>query len=141
MEFKITRSIHSDSSVIGEVTCEGSRVCYVLEDTVREIEGVPVEDWKIKGKTAIPRGRYEIVIDMSTRFGKLMPHLLNVAGFSGIRIHAGNTDKDTEGCLIPGTDIGVDRRSVTGSRVAVDRWTMRMMQAFNSGDRCFITVE
>ena len=55
---------------------------------------------KIKGKTAIPAGKYEVVVTMSNRFKRLMPLLLDVEGFDGIRIHGGNSHDDTDGCLL-----------------------------------------
>lgn len=140
MEFLLTRNESGPHSTVGEVTVMGRHQCYVCEDVVREVVGVPVSEWKIKGQTAIPAGRYEIVIDMSTRFGKLMPHLLNVPGFDGIRIHPGNTDHDTEGCLLPGTEIGPDG-SVLHSRDAFEHWFDVLVAAIHGGDRCFITVQ
>jgi hypothetical protein len=141
VEFNLRRNHFGVRSTVSEVTVMGRRLCYVLEDVVREEVGVPVSEWKVKGETAIPAGRYEIVIDMSTRFGKLMPHLLNVPGFDGIRIHPGNTDHDTEGCLLPGTEVAPDNSAVLHSRAAFDTWFTLLAQTLHSGERCYITVE
>lgn len=92
---------------------------YILEDKVREVAGIPVEKWKIPRETAIPTGRYKVVIDMSQRFGKRMLHLLDVPGFEGIRVHAGNTSHDTEGCLIVGKERDEKNGEVSGSRLAL----------------------
>jgi len=141
VEFNLVRKPSGVRSTISEVSVGGRHLCYVLEDVVRQREGEPVSSWKVKGATAIPTGRYEIVIDMSTRFGKLMPHLLGVDGFAGIRIHPGNTDADTEGCLLPGTEVGPGSNSVLNSRIAYATWFTLLAQTLHSGERCYITVE
>lgn len=97
----------------GDLYADGKWLCYILEDAIRP-------PWKKEaGRTAIPMGWYKIEISMSPRFGVRMPMLLNVPGFSGIRIHPGNRIADTDGCLLPGTTRGVNQ--VQGSRVAYDR--------------------
>ena len=86
-----------------EVTDYGqSPLCYVLEDKYREVEGQDVKVWKVQDKTAIPKGVYDVRITFSNRFQSKLPLLLNVPGFTGIRIHAGNSSKNTEGCLLVG---------------------------------------
>ena len=75
----------------------------ILEDEVREIEGVPVSEWKIHGVTAIPHGIYEITKEFSNRFGPDTLTVNNVPGYEGVRIHGGNTSENTLGCLLPGT--------------------------------------
>jgi hypothetical protein len=74
------------------------RECFVLEDTVRA-PGV-----KIQNETAIPAGRFRVIVDWSNRFKKYAFHILNVPDFTGIRMHSGNTDQDTDGCLLVGRD-------------------------------------
>ena len=97
-------------STISKLTIEGQHECFILEDVVRPA-GI-----KVLGKTAIPPGRYEVVITFSNRFQKPLPLLLRVPNFEGIRIHPGNTAADTEGCLLPGTTRAIN--SVGGSRSA-----------------------
>ena len=87
---------------IGRLYIDGAFQCYTLEDKVREVDGQPVQVWKVPTKTAIPKGTYKLIIDFSNRFQKDMPHILDVPGFEGIRIHSGNTSEDTEGCIIVG---------------------------------------
>lgn len=94
----LDRLIFSDYSTIGELFLDNKFFCFILEDTVRKN--------KIPGKTAIPSGSYEIERTYSPRFKKVLPILLNVPNFEGIRIHPGNTPQDTDGCLLPGMRYG-----------------------------------
>jgi len=94
MVIKIKRLHKTDSSTIGELTIDGKFECYTLEDKEREV--------KIKCETAIPKGTYKVIINQSNRFKKLLPLVLNVPNFEGIRIHPGNTNHDTEGCILVG---------------------------------------
>lgn len=109
MELILTRQIRTDKSTIGELTINGVHECYILEDVDRGLDShmtlSEIAQKKIHGKTAIPIGRYEIALTFSGKFNRIMPLLLNVPGYSGVRIHWGNTDKDTEGCLLTGKSI------------------------------------
>ena len=114
---------------------------YILEDVVREMPDKPVSEWKVPAETAIPIGRYKVVIDMSHRFKKRMIHLLNVPGFDGIRVHSGNTSHDTEGCLITGKERDEKNGEVSGSRVALEPLFARIDAALNKGEAVWWTVE
>lgn len=94
---------------ISRLYVDGVYCCYIMEDVIREGD-------KVYGKTAIPRGVYNVVVTMSNRFKRLLPLIEGVEGFSGVRIHTGNTSQDTEGCLLPGLRLG----SVDGKRAALD---------------------
>jgi hypothetical protein len=102
MELKLTRTKFLKTHTVGQLYIDGDFFCFTLEDVVREIKDQPVEKWKIKNETAIPKGRYKVTLVNSPKFGPDTPSLSNVPGFSYIRIHAGNTDKHTEGCLLLG---------------------------------------
>tara|TARA_R110000868_G_scaffold106769_3_gene292571 strand:- start:511 stop:810 length:300 start_codon:yes stop_codon:yes gene_type:complete len=93
---------------------------------------LPVEDWKIKGMTAIPRGKYQVVITHSNRFKKPLPLLKNVPGFEGIRIHNGNFHTDTEGCLLIG--LGRTESMVTESRAAMEQFMPKLEHALTEGE-------
>lgn len=98
MKLRLKRDLLNSSFTLGEMFIDGAHFCYTVEDVVRK----PNED-KVFGKTAIPYGEYKVIVNMSNRFKKLMPLLLDVKGFEGVRIHSGNTALDTEGCIIIGT--------------------------------------
>jgi hypothetical protein len=107
-------------------------LCFTCEDVARPV-GV-----KILGATAIPAGVYQVVITMSARFGRPLPLLVDVPGFSGIRIHPGNTDQDTEGCVLLG--MSTDGESVGRSREACDKIQPRIEAAIAAGERVTIEV-
>lgn len=100
MRLFLHRKHFFEKATIGELYLSGMNepvfFCHTLEDVVRPA-GTKVDD-----QTAIPRGNYQVIIDMSNRFKKMMPHVLDVPGFEGIRIHNGNTDANTDGCVLVG---------------------------------------
>lgn len=102
MKLKLLRNRFNSDYTVGQLYIEDEFFCFTLEDEVREEDGVPVEKWKVKGETAIPRGIYKVIFQDSPRFGPDTLTLLNVPGFTHIRIHSGNTEADTEGCIIVG---------------------------------------
>lgn len=95
MELKTTRYHYDETTTIGHFTVDDSSFCYSLEDVVRPAGAV-----KVPGATAIPAGRYRVLMQMSAHFGRMMPHLQAVPGFDLIMIHGGNTNKDTLGCIL-----------------------------------------
>lgn len=117
MKIEIVRQEFTDRSTIGSLSVDGVFVCHTLEDKVREIPGVPVSQWKKQDITAIPRGTYKLVLTHSPRFRRVLPLLLGVPGFEGVRIHAGNTADHTEGCILVGTK-GKTKDFISDSRKA-----------------------
>ena len=115
---RILRKEFFPDTTIGETYVDGKRLGYCLEDAVREVQGRPVAEWKIKGATAIPTGTYQVSLTMSNRFKRIMPQVHDVPGFEGVRIHGGNTHKDTEGCpLFASRRIGP--KTISGSQEGV----------------------
>ena len=96
MKLTLKRNFKGPDYTIGKLYIDGHYFCDTLEDTVR------TSGEKIKGKTAIPAGDYKVIKSYSPRFKKILPEILDVPGFAGVRIHAGNTAKDTDGCLLLG---------------------------------------
>ena len=127
MILRLTRLGTVNEATPGFLTVEGRFLCWTLEDRVREQAGVPVERWKVPGKTAIPVGTYPLRVTWSPRFKTMLPHVDRVPGFSGIRIHAGNTVEDTEGCILVGLRRDGDR--VLDSRIALDQLLQRLGNA------------
>lgn len=119
MKIQIKRLHKTENSTIGELTIDGVFECYTLEDKERDV--------KIKGETAIPKGTYGVIINKSNRFKKLLPLLLKVKGFEGVRIHAGNSNHDTEGCILVGKARSVDY--ISQSRKAFDSLFAKMQKA------------
>jgi hypothetical protein len=111
MKLLLKRIHKTDISTIGELYIDGVFQCYTLEDIERDV--------KIKSETAIPKGKYKVMITLSNRFKKYMPLLLNVPNFEGVRIHSGNTNHDTEGCILVGQTRSKD--FIGQSRKAFDK--------------------
>lgn len=118
MKLKLVRKYRKEKYTIGKLYVDGVYFCDTIEDKDRGLDDVMgLAEIMIKkkyGETAIPYGIYKVEITYSPKYKKLMPEIKNVKGFSGIRIHSGNTAKDTLGCLIVGknTQVGM----VTESR-------------------------
>jgi hypothetical protein len=142
MELQLKREIFTDISTIGTLTIDGKFECYILEDKDRGINNTltleQIMRVKVYGKTAIPYGRYEVDWTMSARFKVMMPILLNVVGWSGIRIHKGNTEIDSLGCLLCGTRKLSNR--ITESTVATNKLYAKIESAKKQGQRIYITI-
>lgn len=142
MNITLTRAIFNATCTIGKLKIPSAEFeCYVLEDFDRDLyQQTPLHDIvraKVFGATCIPYGTYEVAITWSNRFKRLMPQIMEVPGFSGIRIHSGNTAEDTEGCLLPGTEFKED--SVRFSRVAYAN-LFPIMQDACSKEKVFLTI-
>ena len=125
MLLALKRHWFTDKSTSGVLLVNGTTQCFTLEDVARP-QGV-----KIPGKTCILAGEYRITIDDSTRFKRPMPHILMVPLFEGIRIHAGNTSENTEGCVLVGAERIPD--TIMRSREAFDALFSRFYASLNRG--------
>jgi len=122
MEFKIKRVALKENYTIGHWYIGNHKFCDTIEDKVRDLnKDGDLDDegeGKVYGETAIPYGKYKMVLAYSPRFKRILPTILNVKGFEGIRVHSGNTAKDSEGCIIVGVN---DRKGwVSNSRNTLD---------------------
>jgi hypothetical protein len=121
MVITVKRLYKTDTSVIGELLVDGVFECFTLEDVERKV--------KIKGETAIPKGTYRVIINESYRFKRLLPLLIDVPDFEGVRIHSGNSNHDTEGCILVGQTR--NKNYIGQSRKAFDKLFKKMQAAKN----------
>ena len=117
MKLVLIRHARRADYTIGRLEDEnGKKICDTLEPIWRNYDG---GEMKIPRKSAIPEGSYRVVVTKSRRFGKYLPLLVGVPGFEGVRIHAGNTSRDTEGCILVGQNIQVGK--VLWSRITLEK--------------------
>ena len=136
MEIKVER-FKKDKYTHGLLSIDSSPFeCYTLEDKVREGDIFKV---KVQNETAIPTGRYEVILNMSNRFKKYMPLLLNVPNFSGVRIHSGNTKDHTEGCILVGLENGEDG-FLGDSRNAFNE-LIKVLRKVEKKEKIYITIQ
>ena len=106
MRITLIRIANRPTYCIGKLYIDGVYFSDTIEDTDRGLDDKMSEaeilKKKVKGQTAIPSGVYPVYITWSPKYKKPMPLIENVKGYSGIRIHSGNSAKDTEGCLLVG---------------------------------------
>jgi hypothetical protein len=121
MLITIKRLYKTDDSTIGELSIDGIFECFTLEDKERPV--------KIKGETAIAKGTYKVIINESNRFKRLLPLLIDVPNFEGVRIHSGNSNHDTEGCILVGQSR--NKNYIGQSRKAFDKLFKKMQVATN----------
>lgn len=134
MELKLNRIFLGSSATIGELYVNGEHIADTLEDRVRP------EGEKVYGKTAIPEGTYEMVLSYSPRFKKILPEILNVPNFTGIRIHCGNSSADSSGCILVGTWDGEKEDWVSDSKVAFNKLMSLLQKAADNKEKITITI-
>ena len=135
MELQVKRIAKKEAYTIGRLYIDGEYFCDTLEDRVRDLS----KEAKVKGQTAIPTGRYRLVLTYSPRFKRILPLLEDVPQFTGVRIHRGNTAKDTEGCILVGNNREVGK--VLDSAATEQRLMAVLQNAVNKGEQIYITVE
>ena len=143
MEIVLDRKYKKDTYTLGEVTIDGVFFSMSLEDKDRGLTQAMSEDEimgkKVYGETAIPTGRYEVKLTFSNKFKRILPILLNVKGFDGIRIHRLNTAIESHGC------IGLGRNSSIGTITESTRFELKIVSLLQEeekqGNRSFITIK
>lgn len=131
MKVTIKRKEFTETSTTGEMFVDGVFLCYTLEDKDRGLKQTdPIEFiaiTKVHSKTAIPYGTYDGKFSMSNRFERVLPEIINVPGFAGIRIHSGNTSVNTEGCILLGRTKSKD--FIGESRLAMSSFFLKVAPA------------
>lgn len=106
MEVLLSRDFKKPEYTIGRWYVDGKQMCNTMEDTDRglrqDMSVGEIERKKVYGKTAIPTGRYKVTMTYSPKYKRQMPQVMNVPGYTGIRIHSGNTAEDSLGCILLG---------------------------------------
>lgn len=140
MNLQLIRTHLLSDRTLGTLYAPGL-VLRTLEDAVRTdpVPETPENEAKVYGQTAIPEGTYTVIIDYSPRFKVEMPHLLDVPGFEGVRIHAGNTPADTHGCILVGRFMASDD-TLRQSRVAYDELMNKLEYAYARNETITLTI-
>lgn len=132
MELRLEREPTVEGATFGTLYINGRIYCRTLEDEIRP------SGTKLASRTAIPAGRYKVIINHSLRFRQDLPLLLEVPGFTGIRIHPGNTTADTDGCIL----LGMSRTGLTvnQSRKACTLVQDEITRGLAKGESVWITI-
>ena len=155
MELELKRTTFSKYSTIGELYVDGKFFCYTLEDEdlglYQQMGEEQIKKIKVAGRTCIPYGRYEVVMNIkSNRFSQIkqyafcngyLPRLVDVPGWDGVLIHIGNWAKDTEGCILVGTWDGEKEDWVSDSKIAFNKLMSLLEEATNNKEKITITVK
>ena len=140
MEVVLTRNFKKPDYTIGRFYINGSYFCNSMEDTDRGLrQDMPLAEIKAKkvyGETAIPAGTYTVRMTYSPKYKRNMPEVLNVPGYSGIRIHSGNTAADSLGCILLGNN--TKKGMITQSRATCKEFET-ILNAH--GGECKLTIE
>lgn len=143
MKLLLNRRYKGPEYTIGSLYIDGQYLCDTIEDRVRDLNADgDLEDpgeGKVFAETAIPFGDYEIELSMSPKFKRLLPLLLDVKHFTGIRIHRGNIAGDSQGCILPGEN------KIKGKVIYSTKYEMelvrRMKAALKQGEAISISIQ
>lgn len=134
MKLTLNRILLGKEATIGELLVNNEYQCDTLEDRVRP------DGEKVYGKTAIPAGTYEVKLTHSPRFKKILPEILNVPNFTGIRIHSLNRAEESEGCIGVGEWDGKSENWISNSRVTFNNLMSLLRKAEDNKEKITITI-
>lgn len=143
MEIVVKRKYPRPTYTIGKLYINGRFICDTCEDRDRGLTADDPMDVikakKVYAETAIPKGRYKVILNFSPKFKRELPRLLDVPGFSGVLIHRGNSAEDSAGCILVGEN------KVKGKVINSTNWENQLVtmvrDALSLGESCYITIE
>lgn len=154
MEILIKRIAKKETYTIGKLYIDGKYYCDTIEDKDRgltqSMSSKEIADKKIKHKTAIPTGKYELTLKVkSPKYSQkkafvdycnaFMPRFVNIPGYEGVLIHTGNTAEDSSGCIVVGYNKVVGK--VINSMNAFKTIYPVMKTASDKGEKITVTIE
>lgn len=143
IELELNRIYFSPLYTISKLFVEGRLWCDTIEDVNRDLnkDGDLLDEGetKVQDKTCIPFGRYEVIVNMSGRFKRMLPRLLNVPHFDGILIHNGVDQTSSSGCIIVGEN--KEKGKVLNSRFWMNKLTDYLLAEQQKGHKIFITIK
>ena len=143
MKINIKRMARKADYTIGHLYVGGQYFCDTLEPAdcglTQETQLHDIQLAKARGRVAIPKGCYRVLITKSPHFGCWLPLVYGVHGFKGIRIHAGNRPADTSGCIL----VGWNRRvgQLLNARPALHLLMQKITEALGRGERVELEIE
>lgn len=135
MKLRLDRIFCTNEYTIGELYVDSSYVMDTLEDRIRP------NGEKVYGQTAIPEGTYDVILSYSPRFKKILPEILNVPNFSGIRIHPLNKAEESEGCIGVGEWDSKTANWISNSRKAFNKLMPLLQEATDKKEKITITIK
>lgn len=143
MELKVKRIARKDGYTIGRLFINNEYFCDTLEDTDRGLKDTmqvnEILAKKVKAQTAIPTGKYDVILTFSPRFKRVLPLLLNVPGYQYIRVHNGNRPDSTEGCLLVGENKA--KGQVLNSRATLEKLMSILLECEKRKEKVTILIE
>lgn len=127
---------------IGQLFAGGRMICNTIEDCDcglnQHMTEAEIKRIKVQNETAIPVGTYKLTVSMSPKFGRKLIEVLNVPGYLGIRVHKGNTAKESAGCILPGNN--TEKGKVTNSTKFEELLTSMVESAISNGEEAYLTI-
>ena len=143
IELELNRIYFSPTYTIGKLFVNRQLWCDTIEDVNRDINRdgdlLDLNEEKVMHKTAIPFGRYEVIVNMSSRFKRMLPRILNVPHFDGILIHNGKDETSSSGCVIVGENR--EKGKVLNSSFWMNKLTDYLLEEQRKGIKIFIRVK